>query len=250
MSNGTWYGNLASFPRTQYSAVRAVASATTSERELGFDKLCTVYWKPVYSYLRLKWRKNRDDAQDLTQQFFAFALERNTFAAFDPRKSRFRTFVRVCLDHFVANEMKAAARLKRGGETRFVAFETADEDGELRRLELADDLDIEEQFDRAWLRGIFAVALRELRAACVSEGRQLHFAIFERYDILRDEQHAVTYDQLAREYDLPVTQITNYLSAMRRRFRTAVLEQLREVTGSDEEFVEEARAMLGVRIER
>ena len=250
MSDGTRYGKIAGFPQTRYSAVRAVASADASERSIGFDKLCAVYWKPVYSYLRLKWRKERDEAQDLAQQFFVHVLEKNTFAAFDPRKSRFRTFVRLCLDHFVANELKAAARIKRGGEARFVPLETEDEDGELRRIEIADDTDIEAEFDRAWLRGIFAVALSELRAATSSERRQLYFTVFERYDIQRDEHHAVTYDQLARDYNLPVTQITNYLSAMRRRFRSTVLEKLREVTGSDEEFVEEAQAMLGLKIER
>ena len=77
-------------------------------RRVAFDALVSAYWRPVYKYVRIKWRADRDDAADLTQEFFARAFEKGSLGRFDPREARFRTFLRVCLDGFVANEHKAA----------------------------------------------------------------------------------------------------------------------------------------------
>jgi hypothetical protein len=72
-------------------------------------------------------------------------------------------------------------------------------------------------------------------------------ALFERYDVdVADGERPPSYAELASEYGLPVTQVTNYLAWARRAFRSAVLERLREATGSDEEFRAEARDVLGI----
>ena len=75
----------------------------------------TAYWKPVFKYLRLKWHAPAEDAADLTQAFFLRAFEKSFFADFDPRRARFRTYLRTCLDGFVTNARKADTRQKRGG---------------------------------------------------------------------------------------------------------------------------------------
>ena len=90
-------------------------SARPDERRSAFDRLVTAYWKPVFKYVRLKWHATPEDAADLTQGFFLRAFEKDFFAGFDPSKARFRTYLRTCLDGFVANARKADARLKRGG---------------------------------------------------------------------------------------------------------------------------------------
>ena len=80
---------------------------------------------------------------------------------------------------------------------------------------------------------------------CQAEGRQLQFCVFERYDLTEDR---ITYDQLAREFGVAPSAITNYLAAMRRDLRRIVLENLRAITSSDREFRREARAVLGIEI--
>src|SRR3954452_2726625 len=108
------------FPATRYSIVTAIRSARPDDRRAAFDVLVTAYWKPVFKYVRLKWHASPDDAADLTQSFFLRAFEKDFFAPSDPARARFRTFLRACIDGFVANPRKANARLKRGGRVRFV----------------------------------------------------------------------------------------------------------------------------------
>src|SRR6266704_2570560 len=92
-----------SFPPTRYPIVTASASDNADVRRLAFDALVTVYWKPVFKYIRTKWHASPDEAADLTQRFFLRAFEKDFFSAFDARQARFRTYVRTCLDGFVAN---------------------------------------------------------------------------------------------------------------------------------------------------
>ena len=107
--------------------------------------------------------------------------------------------------------------------------------------ELRPPITPEEYFQREWVRSVFSVAVDRLRARCEREGKQVQFAIFEAYDL--DDDRGVSYRELAARFDIPETQVTNYLAAMRRRFREIVLEALREVTATDQEFRAEARAL-------
>src|ERR1051326_7509396 len=106
------------FPETNQSAIVRARSMDQHVRQRAFDTILTSYWKPVYKYVRLKWQAGNEDAKDLTQGFFANAFEKNHFANYDASKASFQTFLRTCLDGFVANERKAGARLKRGGGHR------------------------------------------------------------------------------------------------------------------------------------
>ena len=93
------------------------------------------------------------------------------------------------------------------------------------------------------MRSVFAVAVDRLRERCERDGKHVPFAIFEAYDL--DDDRGVSYRELAARFDIPESQVTNYLAAMRRRFREVVLDALREVTATDQEFRAEARALLG-----
>ena len=109
-------GPRTSFPSTRRSAVWGSRSKNAAERTRAWETLVAAYWKPEYKYVRIKWRESNEEAKDLTQGFFSRAMEKDFFAGYDPAKGSFRTFLRVCLDGYVANERKAAHRLKRGCE--------------------------------------------------------------------------------------------------------------------------------------
>jgi hypothetical protein len=95
------------------------------------------------------------------------------------------------------------------------------------------------------VRSLFGLAVEELRRRC-QQGKQTQFAIFEWHDIEAPSSgRRPSYEELAREHELPVTQVTNYLAWARREFRKIVLDKLRELTASDEEFCAEAREILG-----
>ncbi|HSN85379.1 MAG TPA: hypothetical protein VL025_01415 [Thermoanaerobaculia bacterium] len=237
------------FPLTRRSVVLAAGDADPEVRRQAWEALAASYWRPVYKYLRVKWRAEREDAEDLTQGFFAQALEKGTFERYDPAKARFRTFLRTGLDGFAANERKAARRLKRGGGQVFLSLDFAGAEEELARSGAGEGLDMEEYFHREWVRSLFGLAVEDLRSGCAAAGKAVHFALFERYDLEGpDGPDRPTYAELAREHGLTPVQVTNYLAAMRRELRRLILEKLRELTGSEAELRAEARQVLGVEL--
>jgi RNA polymerase sigma-70 factor (ECF subfamily) len=212
------------FPTTRGSVVAALASDEPAERTRAFETLVNIYWTPLGRYAQIAHR--RDDADDLTQAFLAIAFERESLSAYDVQKGRFRTFLRTLFDRFIANHIRDAARLKRGGD--------------LKRVELTEHAGTETPeviFEREWARSVFTVALERLRRS-IDEAA---FGIFEQYDL----HGGTTYADLATRFALPETTVTNRLSAARRSFRKIVLDLLREITVSETEFRAEARALLG-----
>ena len=235
------------FPATRHSVVQAARSESEEVRRRALETLAESYWHPVYTYLRLRWRATNEDAEDLAQGFFARALEKGLFERYDPARARLRTYLRMTLDGFVANQRKADGRLKRGGGAEILPLDHATSEGEIVQREIPDGLDPDRLFRHEWVRSVFDRAVVELRARCEADGHDVRFAVFERYDLEDpDAGRSVTYDELARSLGLPVTQVTNHLAWARREFRRCVLDRLRESTGSEEEFRAEAREILGV----
>ena len=269
------------FPATRGSAVLGVRSNDASIRERALSVIAESYWKPVYKYIRMRWNKSHDDAADLTQGFFERAIEKSYLAAYDPAKGRFRTFLRTCLDGFLANEHAAAKTQKRGGDFTFVSFDFQDAENELAiagrsgssgpgssgpgssgpgssgpggfasaaAAGYAEAPDA--AFEREWLRALFQAAIEELRRRLDERGRTTAFRAFERYDLAGDDQSAltprITYEDLGRELGIPATSVTNALSSCRRELREILMEKLRELTASDEEFRLEMRGLFGAR---
>jgi len=234
------------FPATRHSVVRDLASVDPAARAAAYDALARSYWRPVYLYVRARWRRTPEDAQDLTQAFFARAFEREYLERYDAGKARFRTFVRTCLDGFLANTHKAETRLKRGGAVTMISVDVAGADEALAACAPIEDADPEVWFHREWIRGLFAGALVALERHCADAGHPRAFALFRRYDVEdADAVPRLTYAALARDTGLTVFEVTNELAWARRAFRDIVLETLRGITASDEEFRAEARDLFG-----
>ncbi|MGH9745834.1 MAG: RNA polymerase sigma factor [Candidatus Acidiferrales bacterium] len=239
------------FPATRWSAVLAARSDDPAERSRALEAIATAYWKPIYKYLRIRWSKSNEDAKDLTQDFFAKLFEKDYLDDFDPAKARLRTFLRVCADRFVANDAKAAKRLKRGGGALHVSLDFDAAEAELERakpaLESAASSDtIDDFLEKEFIRSLFGMAVEDLRAYCGSRGKQLHFRLFEIYDLESDGKRAASYADLAKEFQIAPTDVTNHLAFARREFRRIALDRLREMMATEDEFRREARALLGV----
>ena len=233
------------FPPTRLSVVARTRSADAETRRLAFATLIETYWKPVYKYLRLKWRLDPDQAADLTQDFFAGTLEKDVLGRYDADRARFRTYLRLCLDGFVSNARKAESRLKRGGGVALVPLDFPSAEGELLKHEPSAPANVDELFYQEWVRALFQLAVADLRASTEAAGRASMFAVFERYDLADPSEERPTYAALARELGLTPATVTNHLAAMRRQFRRHVLDRLRDLTTSDDEFEAEARRLLG-----
>jgi RNA polymerase sigma factor (sigma-70 family) len=233
-----------SFPLTRWSLILAARSAEPAARQRALAILTAAYWKPIYKYIRLRWGKDHEEARDLTQEFFLRTLEKDFFARFDPERARLRTFLRVCVDHLIANEDKASRRLKRGGEVQFLSLDFESAEGELQHIEIPSPDSMENLFEREWVRSVFTLSLERLRLECEERGKAMHFRLLEFYDIDEGGKD-LTYEQVGQRFELKASDVTNYLAYARREFRRIVLELLREMTGSEEEFRREARSLLG-----
>ena len=214
------------FPSTRLSLIEATASGLSSE---ALDRVITIYWKPVYRFIRLKFHKDNEDAKDLTQGFFATALERDFISRFDPEKASFRTYLRMAVERFAANPHAAASRQKRGGD---IEFETVGE-------QTAPTESPEQVFEREWQRQLFCLAVGDLRAHSEGCGKQLEFQIFQAYDLAEGEHPS--YAELASQYGVPETAVTNYLAWARRMMRGFVMERLRGTTATWRELRDEMR---------
>lgn len=230
------------FPSTRLSVVESLRSDDAGVRRDASERLVTLYWKPLYKYVRIRWKCSNEDAKDLIQGFFAIALERETLAAFDPARAGLRTFLRLLLDRHVADERKSAGRIKRGGQATALDFDAAE--AELARI-ATDSPDPEALLHHEWVRSLFAASVERLRAELHESGRAQPFRVFEAFD-LEDGAARPTYRELAARLGITETTVTNNLAAARRRFRAIVLETLRATTASEAEFRAEARAVLGV----
>ena len=102
-------GNRDRFPSTQVSLIASAAG-----EPLAMERVVALYWKPVYKFIRLKFRKDNEAAKDLTQGFFASAMERDFFQRFDPAKAGFRTYLRLAVERFA----KASSRSRLGSRWR------------------------------------------------------------------------------------------------------------------------------------
>jgi RNA polymerase sigma factor (sigma-70 family) len=236
------------FPPTRRSVVAAAQSIDADERERAMEALCAAYWRPVYKYIRLRWTRPADDAQDLTQGFFVNLLERDLLAQYFPSKSRLRTYLRICVDSFVLNEHKSAQRQKRGGNFHHLALDFVGAEEELgsNTVDIASipsPESLEQLFEKEWIRSLFALSVEDLRKLCEQRDRSRTFSLFEDYDL--SENKEISYEQLAREYGVSVTDVTNALSWARREFREIALARLREISGSEDEFQREAQAVFG-----
>jgi RNA polymerase sigma factor (sigma-70 family) len=214
------------FPSTQHSLLEAAAAGLPGD---ALERVTALYWKPVYRFIRLKFRKDNEDAKDLTQGFFVSALERDFFARFDPSKASFRTYVRMAVERFAANDHAARNRQKRGGNVEMQPI------GD----EAASTASPEEAYEREWQRQLFTLALSDLRAHCQASGKQLQWDVFQAYDL--DGGGRPSYASLAARHQIAETSVTNYLAWARRMLRGFVEQRLQGVTAGERELREEMR---------
>jgi RNA polymerase sigma factor (sigma-70 family) len=231
------------FPPTRITAITRLQSDDPAEQRRSLDWVAWAYYKPIYKHLRVRWRASPEDAEDMTHDFFARAVERGIFRRFDPERGRFRTFLRTCIDNFFRNTREAEQRMKRGGAERRVSLDAEQAERELGLA--AEGVDPETIFDREWARNVAARSVELLEKRLVALDRRRAFEVFRRYD-LHDGPGEPTYASIAAELGVTTSDVSNQLHAARRELRNIVLGVLREITASEDDYRGEARELLGI----
>ena len=158
------------FITTRWTLVAAAAADSSDpQRREALEDLCQTYWPPLYAFLRRRGHAP-EDAQDLTQGFFARVLERHDFRAADPGRGRFRSFLLSALQHYVINEHERATTVKRGGRLQRLSldFEEAER---TYVLEARNDASPDRVFNRKWAAISLDRALLRLHDECLAAGK-------------------------------------------------------------------------------
>src|SRR5271155_4363205 len=225
------------FATTRWSLVLAAGQRSSPQSSAALATLCENYWYPLYAYVRRRGHDS-DEAQDLTQAFFARLLEKNDLAAADPERGRFRSFLLTSLKHFLSNEWDRARAEKRGGGRSLLSidFGTAEE---RYRAEPAHDLTPEKIFERRWALVLLENVLARLHDESAQAGKADSFDRLKGF--LTGEQTAVTYGQLAAELNMSEGALKVAVHRLRRRYRELLRAEIEETVADPEEIDQEIR---------
>jgi RNA polymerase sigma-70 factor (ECF subfamily) len=228
------------FVTTHWSVVVAARDNPSQQADEALEQLCSVYWYPLYSYVRRR-GFNPADAQDLTQEFFFRLLDRKYLEAADYRKGRFRTFLLTALEHFLANEWRRSRALKRGGQ---ITFQSIDEQSAEERYarEPASWLSPDKVYDQNCALALLDRALKRLRMELVAEGKGQKFEQLKVF--MTADAESPPYAKLAAEMNTTVAALKMAVSRMRTRYGQLLREELANTVSSPEAVEEELCALL------
>src|SRR6185503_3516822 len=157
------------FTTTHWSVVAAARDSSSPGAREALERLCCAYWYPLYAYVRRQ-GNSPADAEDLTQAFFAFILEKQALVTVDQEKGKFRSFLLAAFTHFFLDQLDRSQAAKRGGGRQIIHLDgLAPEDR--YRLEPADPVSPEKLFERRWALTVLDQARVLLKAECAAAGK-------------------------------------------------------------------------------
>ncbi|WP_231746776.1 RNA polymerase sigma factor [Maioricimonas rarisocia] len=212
----------------------AAGERSTVEAERALEELCSTYWYPLYAYAR-RWGASRDDAADLTQEFFARLLEKQYLLAADRQKGRFRSFLLTVFKRFLSKERDRAAAQKRGGDRRQFSFDV--EAGERRYLhEPAENVTPEALYERRWALTLLERVMERVRDEYASKDKRPFFEQCKPF--LTGSDHAATYAEIAPRLDMTESALRVAVHRLRERYRVVLRSEIAQ-TISDSDSVED-----------
>jgi len=230
------------FVTTHWSVVlRAGRSDTTRARD-ALANLCQIYWYPLYAYVRRRGH-SPEDAQDLTQEFFARLLERNWLGHADQQKGRFRSFLLSAMNHFLADEWDRARAQKRGGGAMLVPFQFNTAETRYGH-EPSDDVTPEQNYERRWALTVLDKVLQRLRAEYEQEDRADFFAAL--HPSLVGEGVDQPYAELAVKLGVTEGAVKTAAYRLRQRFRQLLRDEIAQTVAEPGEVDEELRHLVAV----
>ncbi len=218
----------------------SVVAAAGGEHAEALEKLCRAYWYPLYAYVRRR-GFGPEQAQDLTQEFFARLLKQNYPAQADRAKGKFRSFLLLTLNHFLADEFDRANTLKRGGGQVLISLDQETAEGRYCR-EPAHELSPEKLFERRWAQSILENALNRLREEYAPEPAA--YAVLKTFE--PGEQLTLSYAEAAARLGITESAVKSKVHRLRHRHRELVREVIAETVGTVTEVDEELRHLLAV----
>jgi len=226
------------FATTRWSVVlAAVADGPSAGADEALATLCETYWYPLYGFLRSR-GYTAEDAQDLTQAFFARLLEKQTIRHADPARGRFRSFLLASLKHFAANERERAIAAKRGGGIPSLALELETAEGRFE-MEPPSDETPERVYDRRWALALLERVMSRLNVETLRRDKPSQFDRLKPY--LTGDQPQLSYAETASDMGTSEGAVKVAVHRLRRRFRDLVRDEIAQTVSSPDEIEDELR---------
>jgi RNA polymerase sigma-70 factor (ECF subfamily) len=230
------------FATTHWSVVLAAGQGTDAQASEALEKLCCAYWYPLYAYVR---RRGYDvqSAEDMVQGFFARLLEKNSLAGLEPLGGKFRSYLLVAMNRFLANEREHAGAAKRGGGRTVVSLDDESAEAEYR-LERASDLSPEKLYDQRWALAVMEQAMTRLREEFTAGAMKRQFDRLHPY--LSQQAGEGEYAAAAAELDMTPNAVAVAVHRLRQRYRELVRAEIANTVSAASEIDEELRYLLSL----
>jgi RNA polymerase sigma-70 factor (ECF subfamily) len=226
------------FATTRWSLVLAARDPCSPQSAVALEALCQTYWRPLYGLVRRLGHRPHD-AEDLTQAFFARLLAKGHLQAADRQRGRFRTFLRVALKRFLANEWDRAHARKRGGASLAISLNTSHVEA-LLHFDPADPaLTPDVQFERHWALALLEDALARLQAEVTAAGKAAEFLQLKEY--LAADRGAIPYARIAADLAISEAAARVAVHRLRKRFRDTFRQAVADTVADPKEVEDELR---------
>lgn len=230
------------FATTCWSVVLAAGGSDSPPAHRALQTLCSAYWYPIYVYVRRK-GYSPDEAQDLTQEFFAQVIAKDRLRLADRSKGKFRTFLLAMLDYFLAREWSRARRQKRGGQFTFVSLDQLSPE-ERYRLEPEVSDTPEKIYLRRWALTVLERAMSALEEECQANGKSDLFG--EAKELLSHEPDGPTYAEIGGRLNMREGAIRMAVLRLRRRYGELLRHEIAQTVCPEEDVDAEMRLLLGL----
>ncbi len=229
--------NIRRFATTHWSMVLAAGRDDTPDAKRALATLCETYWYPLYAYARRRGYP-AEEAQDLTQEFFADLLQRDALRAADPGRGKFRSFLLASLNNFLAKQWRREGARKRGGHAVVLSLDFESAESRYSR-EPSHELTAERIFQQRWAMTVLDRAMSNLREEYTGRGKLELFEHLSR--VLVMDKQSVPYRQIAEELDMTEGAVKVAVHRLRRRCRELLRNEIAQTVAEPEQVDEELR---------
>ncbi len=229
------------FATTHWTVVLEAGKRHTSQSDRALEELCRAYWFPLYAYVRRRGH-NREDAEDLTQAFFARFLAKNYLEGLSAERGRFRAFLLASLKHFLINDWKKSQRQKRGGGQAPLSLDWQTADTKFQ-VAGANEPSPDRAFDREWAVALLAKVIENLQRECDTEGKA---KLFEQLKVfLTAGKGELSHAEAAQRLGMDETAVRVAVHRLRKRYRKLLRDEIAQTLANAADVDEEMRALFG-----
>lgn len=230
------------FVTTRWSIVISAGSEKSPESKRALESLCEIYWYPLYAYVRRR-VSDINEAQDLTQSFFAEFLEKSYVGLATPDRGRFRSFLLTSFKHYLSKQWEKAKALKRGGGQVTISLDFQSADSSLA-FEPTSRLTPEQIYERQWAITLLGQIMQRLKTEFEESSKASHFE--ELKDFVIGDHAGKSYTDVATNLEITEVAARKAASRMRKRYRELLREEITQTVSSPEEIDDEIRSLFEI----